>query len=116
MPTIKDEIVKDLLSIEDDLGNPTFTWNGNAYVCTASAAEIERDVDTGGFQLVKILTLTVRLIDEHGNYTFPNNTIPKSQQKIVYDIDQLVYRIISVKTHTTGAFVRLTCQAETRGA
>ena len=117
MPTLQSEIVADLIEIENELNNASFVWSidGNSYSACASVADLEKELEFGGFKTIKLLTLTVRLIDGNGYNVFTNNAYPQPQDIITYSVDNLNYRVISVKKHSTGAFIRLTCEGTTRG-
>lgn len=113
MATLKQEIVSDLIEIENELGSQTFTWQNNNYLCCASMNEFERELDYGGFRTSKVLTVTVRLVDNDNCSVFPNNDYPEPQQIITYDGTQ--FRIVTTKKHTTGAYIRLIAEDTTRG-
>ena len=46
---LQTNILEDLMSIEKDLGYPTFIWSGNTYNLIPSVAEFQRDLGTGGY-------------------------------------------------------------------
>lgn len=98
---------------QSDLGNPQFIWNGISYPCIPSVNQFERELETGGFIVDKLLTMTVPLTDGNGNQTFPNNTAPDTQQLIQYLGEP--YRIKSTKYHPTLAYIRLVAVCTTRG-
>jgi len=104
-------VLEGLSFIEDALGNHTFTWlvDNNDYPCIASVSQFQRTLDTGGFRVEKLLTMTVRQYDLDGNYIFPNNVIPQSEQKLTYNGSQ--YRILSVHIDTIGTGARLRIMA-----
>ena len=113
--TFAQEVISDLTEVESELGNASFVWtDGNTYSCTASVADVEQELEFGGFKTSKILSMTVRLLDNDGNVIFTSG-IPQSQDKITYNVDNLQYRVITVKKHSTGAFIRLMCEGITRG-
>ena len=127
MESLHDYILKSIRHINKEVGYPTFTWlvDNNQYTCIASIAEFKRDLVEGGFKVEKLLTMTDPLYDKNGNYTFPNNVLPTSQQLLSYQ--GLNYRIESVKqdgvfdqamgkqTSTSGARIRIVAVSTTRG-
>lgn len=109
--------LKDLMFIESQKGNLTFTWNGSSYTFNPSATEFNRQAEFGGFEIVRLLTATVRLydIDQCNNMTpLFTNGIPQPQQKIIYSLDGVTYRVDSVRKETTGAYFRLTAHSTTK--
>ncbi len=88
--------------MESQLGNNYFTWlvDGNNYTCVASIVDFKGDLETGGFTITKLVNITVRLLDNEGNSTFPNGT-PQSQQKIMYK--GVRFRISNVSQDSVGS-------------
>ena len=118
MATLKQEIIKDLVVIENDLGQPTFTWNSGSYKLIPSISDFSRELDTGGFSREKMLTATVRKFNPDGSSTFSDNVYPKPQQKITYNDGNdggTSYRIESTKHSPEGAYFRLIAVATTKG-
>jgi len=116
MDSLRQNIIEDTKVTEYDLGNPSFTWDGNSYIFIPSITEFKRELDTGGFQIDKLLTATVRMFDfQDGDYTpiFPLG-LPSPQQKIIYSIDGLTYRIVSIKRDPTNAYFRMTAHCDTK--
>lgn len=111
--------------IESELGNPSFTWGGNAYTCIANLSQFNRDLGDGGFRTQKLLTITVPRYDTAGSYIFPNDVLPQSQQSITFNNEQ--FRIESVKQDSVfdygtdgvatsvGARIRIIAIDTTRG-
>jgi len=106
-------ITESNLEIEKHMGNPTFTWNGNTYTCIPSVAEFKRDLETGGFSIVKLLTATVRRLNCSGLAVF--TALPTAQQKITYSIDGLQYRIESIHTDPSGSYFRMIAEGTSKG-
>lgn len=113
------EILTDLVEAENDLGNPSFIWKNNSYLFIPSISEFNRNLETGGFQIVKLLTATVRkfTVDESGNFIpiFAGGVFPTSQEKFIYSLDGSNYRIESIKHEVTNAFFRITAVSTSRG-
>ena len=119
--SLRDEIIEDLKTIEKDMEEPSFTWHGNPYVFIPSISEFQRQLDTGGFQIVKLLTATVRKYDinwENDEKTyipiFPNGT-PQAQQIINYTLDGTNYRIEIVKHDPVNASMRIIAHSTVKG-
>lgn len=117
MATLRTEITSDLLKIEADLGNPSFTWNSSSYGFIPSVSDFTRELDTGGFKYEKLLTATIRKYTSTGATTFSGSAYPKPQQKITYDDgnEGVSYRIESIKHSPEGAYMRMTCVSITKG-
>lgn len=126
MPTLHEEIIDAIGQMEADLGSPTFTWQGNSYNCIPSVSTLRRDLETGGFQVYKLLTMTVARYDASGNAIFPNDALPQPQQTLTFE--NLQYRIETVKhdsiydvdnfgnrTSNGGARMRIIAVSTTRG-
>jgi len=107
------EIVADLVTIESDLGSPVFTYSSSNYNFIPSISEFKRELDTGGYKIIKLLTATVRKLDTSGNNIF--TVYPTAQQTFVYSMDSTKYRIESVKHDPTGAYFRMIATSDTRG-
>ena len=115
--SLRSEICEDLVITEEDLGLPSFTWLGNSYTFIPSITEFNRDLETGGFQLVRLMTATVRMynyIDEEFEAIFSNG-LPQPQQIINYTLDGTNYRVESVKRDPTNSYFRLIAHSTTRG-
>jgi hypothetical protein len=118
MATLKQEIIKDLITIENDLGTPTFVWNSNSYHLIPSISDFTRELDTGGFRYDKMLTATVRKWNVDGTATFSGSVYPKPQQKITYadgNDGGTSYRIESTKHSPEGAYFRIIAISTTNG-
>lgn len=110
--TLAQEIVDGLTEMETDLGSgAVFTFLGQDYACVPSVNEFKRVLDTGGFVIDKLLTLSVQLQDANGNDVFP--TLPVAQQIVTYNGEN--FRIENTKKHPTGAYVRIIAIGVTRG-
>ena len=96
---------------ETDLGVPTFNLMGTDYNCVPSVNQFKRELESGGFVIDKMLTMVVRLLDDTGNDVF--TTLPTPQQVVVYRGEQ--FRIESIHTHPTGAYMRIIAMGITRG-
>lgn len=116
--SLQTTIIKDLKDIESDLGCPTFTWQGNTYNFIPSITDYQRELETGGYQMVKLITATVRKyeIDDFDNITALFPTMPIPQQIITYNLDNTNFRIESVKVDPTNSYFRLIGHSTTRGA
>ena len=115
---LRDEIVRDLEYMECELGNPTFTWNGNAYNFIPSISEFRRELETGGFQSVKLLTATVRKYSLNCDYEYTSlfpNGYPTSQNIINYSLDGTNFRIETIKHDPTNSFFRIIAHSTTKG-
>ena len=110
---MQQDMVTDLLEMESDLGSPTFFWGATEYPCSPSISEVTRDLDTGGFTIDKVLSMTVRLQDADGNSVFDNDLLPQAQQLITYNTEQ--FRIVTVKVHPTKSSIRIMAFGVTRG-
>lgn len=106
-------ITESNLKIESDMANPTFTWNGTTYPFISSVASFERELESGGFAQVQMMTATVRRFNIDGSAVF--TTLPQAQQKIVYSVDGRTYRIISVRQDPTQSYFRITAECSFRG-
>ena len=125
MGNLHNEMVKDLIAIEGELGNPSFVWSGNTYTCIANLSQFNRELGEGGFRVQQLLTITVPRFDVTGTPTFPNDILPESQQKITFNGAQ--FRIENVKSDSvfdfdssgtsisTGARIRIIAMDTTRG-
>jgi hypothetical protein len=113
MTELQRTIVNDLLFIEKDMGCPTFTFNGQKYPFIPSISEFRRDLESGGFSVNKLLSSTVRILNKDGSKQFI--TLPTAQQKIVYNIDGLTYRIETLKVDPTRSHFRLIAVCDARG-
>ena len=116
--SLRSTIVSDMQEIESDLGNPTFTWKANDYIFVPSISEFQRDLDNGGYQIVKLLTATVRKYNIDSNdifqSIFPNGT-PSPQDIINYSLDGTKYRIESIKHDPTNSYFRIIAHSTTKG-
>jgi hypothetical protein len=114
MTPLQYEIIDGTKDIEEQMGNPYFTWQGNNYNFVPSVAEFARQLENGGFRIEKLLTGTVRLLNLDGSNTF-TGAKPTAQQKIVYSIDGLTYRVEMVRNDPTGSYFRIKAMCESRG-
>lgn len=110
--TLKSEIISGLMFEEADLENPVFTLGSTDYLCIPSVNEMARDLETGGFNIDKMLTAIVRLMDTSGNALYDH--IPQAQEVLTYNGEK--FRIINTKTHPTQTYLRITAMGITRGA
>ena len=110
-------ITKDLISIEYQMGSPTFTWESNSYPFVPSVTEFKRDLDTGGFILIKLMSSTVRLnnLVNHKLEPIFISSTPTAQQKITYSVDGLEYRIESIKFDPTKSYFRMIAEGTAKG-
>lgn len=116
--SLRQEILNDLVAIEEDLGEPTFTWNNNSYNLIPSITDFRRDLDTGGFQLARLMTATIRAyyVDEF-DIIQPlfGNGLPQPQNIITYNLDGSRYRIESLKIDPTNSYFRLIAHSTSKG-
>lgn len=111
--SLKTEIIKDMVVIENDIGTPSFTFGTSSYSFIPSITEFKRELDTGGYKLIKMMTASVRKLNINGTTIF--STYPTAQDVITYTMDGLRYRIESIKHDPTGAYFRLIAQSDTKG-
>ena len=106
--SLKETMQNDLAIIVNDLDSPTFTWNGEDYLCIASSLgeQLVLGAD-GGFESVDGLNITVSL-DQ-----FSDDTLPKEQQIVTHKGKS--FRINKVNQNITDAFIRLICVSISRG-
>jgi hypothetical protein len=109
--TLQQDMVNGIIFQESDLGNPVFTLDGNDYGCVPSVNEFKRTLESGGFVIDKMLTMVVRLLDSSYNDVF--TTLPTPQKIVTYRSEQ--FRIESIKTHPTGAYMRIIAMGIARG-
>ena len=114
MATLQNEIINDLLVIERDLGSPAFTWQNASYSFIPSVSDFTRELDTGGYKIIKLLTATIRKLNEDGTPVFTNG-YPQPQQIINYVMDGTNYRIETVKQDPTGAYMRIVAHSTVKG-
>ena len=122
METLQQNIVRDLKDIEDEMGSPSFQWQGSTYNFIPSITEVKRDLDNGGFVIDLLMSSTVRSFDiqcdDDGEEilvpTFLNG-YPSSQQKIVYTLDGNTYRIQLIKMDPTNSYFRMIGVCPNRG-
>lgn len=134
MTELQREIVQDLIYQEGDMAStfatssvwPTsgsvqplpnsITWpavSGSSYPCIASITSFTRELDTGGFRKVQLLSATLRRLNCDGTVQFPS--LPTAQETILYSVDGLLYRITSVKLDPTSSHFRLIAEGPARG-
>ena len=113
MTPLQKIIIHSNIEIEKDMGSPSFTWQSNTYNFISSVVEFKRELESGGFAIVKMLTATVRLMDWDGNAIF--TTLPSPQQKLVYNIDGLTYRIESIRKDPTKSYFRIVAESQYKG-
>ena len=108
--SLRTDKLEDLQEILSDMEYPYFTWNNQEYYFIASTTDFNRSLDTGGFNIVKLMTATVPMYDYYNGEVislFPNG-IPTSQKDIItYSIDGLSYRIESIKLDPLNTSFRL---------
>lgn len=115
MTPLQYAIVDDLLYMEKDMGPPTFTWQGNTYPFVASISSFTRQLESGGYEPVKLLSSTVRILNHDGTYQFSSNVIPQAQQTFLYNIDGQKYRVETVKIDPTNSHFRMIAVGTARG-
>jgi hypothetical protein len=111
--------LKDLVFMESQNNNPTFVWNGATYNFLPSISEITRELEDGGFKIVKLLTASVRLYDlsiDDDLIPLFSGGVPESRLDIIrYPFDNQNYRIESVKFEKTGAYFRIVAVSTNKG-
>ena len=116
--SLRKEIIRDLQVMENDLCNPTFTWQGNSYIFIPSITMFNRTLDTGGFQLIRLLTATVRKFnldcDDNFEAIFVNG-MPQPQQTFTYNLDGTNYRVESIKGDPTDSYFRMIAHSTSKG-
>lgn len=110
---LQNNITQDQIEIEQNLGTPTFTWNSNSYPFIASVSSFKRELESGGFASVQIITGTVRMFNSDGSRQF--TTLPQPQQKITYSGDGRLYRIESVRIDPSQSYFRLVAEQAFKG-
>ena len=85
---IAERMVADLKAIENDLGNPVFSWKGFDYPCVPGSAQRYTILTEGGFVVNLNLVLKVR------REVFADGVLPKSNDTISYRGDR--YKIYSI--------------------
>jgi hypothetical protein len=120
MTSLQRYITENNLEIEKDMGSPTFTCvTGSLASCSGtyafipSVAQFTRHLESGGYELVKLLTGTVRLFNCDGSEVFTIR--PKAQQKIIYSVDNLLYRIESMHYDPSQSYFRLVAEGVAKG-
>jgi hypothetical protein len=110
-------VLQGIRHISKEMGQHTFQWlfDSNYYPCYASVQTFKRDLETGGFSIDLLITMTVPLFDINDEPTFPNG-IPIPQQKILYNGN--TFRIASIVNDTIGdgARLRITGYSPFKGA
>ncbi len=101
--TLSETILSGLKTIEADLGNQTFTWKGEDYICHPSGDTTDATLSDGGFDIAADKVLVVR------KELFTNGIFPKSQEKLVFNNQS--YRIEQVRNNATNSFLRLVCSS-----
>lgn len=111
--SLRDEITADLITIESELGTPTFQWKGGTYNFIPSISEFDRELETGGFSTNQLLTATIRKLSSTLTPIF--STYPTAQEIVIYNMDNSQFRIQSIKHDPTGAFFRIIAVSTVRG-
>lgn len=89
------------------LANPTFTFNGEDYLCIPSSNGAVATLEDGGFSVDADLVLSTPVA------LFTDGTFPVSQQTITYR--EKTYRIITVREDASAAIIRLFCADDSKG-
>jgi hypothetical protein len=113
MTPLQHEMVDGMAFQEQDLGTPTFTWNGMTYNLIPSVSLFNRQLEQGGFETVRLMTAVVRMMNYDGSSIFTN--IPQPQQKITYNIDSNLYRIEIINLHPTKTYFEMKAVCPYRG-
>lgn len=99
-------LVDALKEFECELGNPTINWKGADFLCSPSVSQFTEQLEQGGFQVIKVLSITIRKDLFEGN-------LPEPQQTITYNSE--TYRIMTVSQEPFGSFIRLITHSDTFG-
>ena len=99
-------IINDLKVICRDLDYPTITYRQEDFQCIPSSDSSTTLLEIGGFSENADITFTVRK-------ELFTDFIPTAQELITYK--GTLYRILTIKEDTTGAFYRLICVDKSRG-
>lgn len=105
--TLKEQMQADLLFVEDDMENKTFTWNGEDYTCIPGALSEVYTLGVGGFGQNLTKVLVVR------KDQFTDCVYPLSKEKLTYD--DKTYRIVVVVENANKAFMRLLLSDDNEG-
>lgn len=101
MTTLQAKVLSDLQVIENALGNQTFTWDGEDYVCIPSGAtDADAVLSAGGFGSDKTQSFTVRI-------QLFNGVIPVTGNVLTFngiDLD-----VSSVSVDATQTFLVVHC-------
>jgi len=101
-------IQEDLRSIENALGNPTFSWSNQTYACIPATVENQLLLEDGGFQTATSLVLKCR------REVFTDGNIPESQDTITFN--GVSYRVDKVRQDVFNAMVVIHLVNPNRGA
>jgi hypothetical protein len=118
MNSLRTTKLEGLKFMESRLDNPTFTWNGGTYYFIPSITDFNRELEKGGFSLVRLMTATVRKfdIDSDGDILpLFNNGYPQPQNKITYTLDGITYKVESVKHDPNNTYFRMIAHSITKG-
>lgn len=124
MYLLQSDIIKDLQEIICEEGKPSFTLIpssqisgsiGGTFNFIPSITLISRELDRGGFNIVKLLTATVPISSSVNGQFVPlfQNGLPMPQQIFSYSNDGKNYRIESVKPDPTNSYVRIIAHSTT---
>ncbi len=100
-----------LVQTVERLGTPVFTFKGVDYDCIPSITLFRRELETGGYSTVRLLNMSVRILDENDSDIF--TVLPSPQELITHKEEQ--YRIISTKLDATGVYMRIMAESTNRG-
>lgn len=92
---------RDLAFAEMAMGNNTFNFGGADYPCIPSVATEERQNEVGGFEVIRTLTLTVRV------NVFSDLILPVSTDLITYKTKS--YSVDRVIPDASNTFLNLVC-------
>jgi hypothetical protein len=94
------------LFAEKLLGNQTFIWNGNEYLCEPNTFTYENNAGIGGNPILKDGKLRVRIC------LFDGGSLPQSQQLVSFR--GINYKIARVRTDPSYTFIVLELESDSR--
>ncbi len=97
--TLQETMQIDLDIIRKDMGNNTFTYNGETYFCIPSSMGEGKTLEMGGFEVEAEKVLTIN------RTAFTDGIYPQPLEKITYNNHD--YRIAKIVNNGNSAFLRL---------
>lgn len=100
-------MLADLQTIETDMGEQTFTWKGEDYVCMPASNNTAATLEEGGFAVEVDLLINVR------TDLFANAVYPAKKEKLTFR--SKTYRIGKVTEEPVLGFLQLMLVDANRG-